>query len=327
MIDLLDRLRLEHPIVQAGMGGGISRGDLAGAVSAAGALGTIGIMPPDRLAQEIVRARELAPGRPIAVNLLLPFTRPAHVRACVDARVDAVALFFGSVPDIVRELRDAGILVMQQVGTPEEARHALADGVDVLIAQGIEAGGHLKAVRPLDEALPAILEAAAEAPVIAAGGVADAARVRELRTAGAAAVAAGTRFLLTEECHAHPAYQRRVVGAEHTVETELFGLGWPARHRVVPNAATRRWTTDGATRRPLLALNRRTGGIGGLLPLAAMEPLAKVAHARVPLLSPAPALRGMPERTIEATPLYAGMGARAMDGVLPAAEAVRLLAG
>lgn len=327
MTDLLDRLSLEHPVVQAGMGGGIATGTLAGAVSAAGGLGTVGILPPAKLAGELRRARALAPGKPVAVNLLLPFTKQAHVQACIEGRADAVVLFFGRAPAVVARLRDAGILVLHQVGDAAGARAALEDGADGLIAQGIEAGGHLQAVRPLDEALPEVLGVADGRPVLAAGGIGTAARSRALLDAGAAAVVAGTRFLLTEECEAHPEYQRRVLGATRTVETELFGLGWPARHRVVPNAATDRWCArDDLGARAVRALNRPTGPLGGLLPLAALETFARAQRPWLPLLSPGPALRGMPDRVVEATPLYAGVVARECTSIVPAAEAVRALA-
>src|SRR4051794_41376666 len=120
--DLADRLRLEVPVVQAGMGGGLAMAELAAAVSNAGGLGTVGILPdPVAFAAELRRARGLAPGRPMAANLLLPFARPAHFTACVEAGVDVVVLFCGSAPGGVRRLRDAGILVLAQVGTPAQA--------------------------------------------------------------------------------------------------------------------------------------------------------------------------------------------------------------
>jgi nitronate monooxygenase len=323
-MDLLDRLNLEHPIAQAGLGGGLARGELAGAVSAAGGLGTLGIMPPAQLAREIRVARDLAPGRPLAVNLLLPFTKAAHVRACIEARVDAVVLFFGFAPRTVAALRDAGILVLHQVGQPAEARRALTDGADALIAQGLEAGGHLRAVKPLDETLPAILQCADGRPVLAAGGVANGERVRELLDMGAAAAVAGTRFLLTHECHAQPAYQRRVLGAPRTLDTELFGFGWPARHRVVPNAATQRWcATHDAGPSLIRALNKPTGPLGGLLPLRTLEILVRLQRPGIPVLSPGPALRDMPAHSIEAAALYAGVVAREIDHVVTAADAVR----
>src|SRR5690348_3406439 len=94
-MQLVERLGIEVPVVQAGMGGGLSGAELAGAVSRAGGLGTVGILPPGRMRDELVRAREIADGRPVSANLLLPFTRRGHVRACVEAGVTSVSLFFG----------------------------------------------------------------------------------------------------------------------------------------------------------------------------------------------------------------------------------------
>src|SRR5687768_9359565 len=94
-MDLLDRLAIDHPVVQAGMGGGLSGARLAGAVSRAGGLGTVGISPPEHFTAELRQARERADGRPVSANLLLPFARRAHVEACVAAGVGSVSLFFG----------------------------------------------------------------------------------------------------------------------------------------------------------------------------------------------------------------------------------------
>lgn len=327
-MDIVDRLRLEYPVLQAGLGGGLAGADLAGAVSSAGGLGTLGIMPAERLASEIRRVRELAPGRPVAVNLLMPFTRPAHVRVCIEAGVDGVVLFFGFSRRIVAALREGGIFVIHQVGDSAEAHRAVTDGADALIAQGIEAGGHLVAKDPLAEALPSIREVAGSKPVLAAGGIVDANGARAALDAGADAVVCGTRFLLTDECDAHGEYKRRVLGAQQTIVTELFGFGWPARHRVVPNAATWRWCrTQDAGSALVRALNRPTGRLGRLLPLQSMEVMAKAQHPLVPLLSPAPLLRGMPQRSVEATALYAGSRARDIHRVVSAAAAVRELAG
>src|SRR3954468_5569935 len=92
-----ERIGLEHPVVQAGMGGGLAGAELAAAVSGAGGLGTVGILPaPDAFAQELRRARAMTRGKPLGANLLLPFARSAHVEACLAARVDAVVMFCGS---------------------------------------------------------------------------------------------------------------------------------------------------------------------------------------------------------------------------------------
>src|SRR3954467_8092106 len=138
------------------MGGGISRGALAGAVSAAGGLGTVGILPPHLLRREVRLARDIAQGRPVAVNLLLPFTTPAHVDVCTELRPSAVVLFCGYDAGLVSRLRESGILVLHQVGSVEQARRAVTDGADGLVVQGVEAGGHVLASRPLAELLPEV---------------------------------------------------------------------------------------------------------------------------------------------------------------------------
>jgi nitronate monooxygenase len=326
-VDLLDRLSLELPIAQAGLGGGLAGADLAAAVSGAGALGTLGIMPAPRLAGELARARSLAPGRPIAVNLLMPFVRPAHVDAVLDGRADAAVLFFGFDPALVARLRQAGVVVLHQVGTVAQARRALADGADGLIAQGLEAGGHLLAEQDLRSFLAAALEVADGRPVLAAGGIASSAGVRDALDAGASGVVCGTRFLLTRECRAHPLYQRRVLDADRTLETSLFSLGWYARHRVVPNAATERWCArDPAGPRLVRDFYRVSEPLAGRVPLGALARIAKLQDARVPLFSPGPALAGMPDRVVEATPLYGGECARRIEAIVPAAEALATLA-
>ncbi len=326
-MDLLDRLGLEHPIAQVGMGGGMADADLAAAVSRAGALGTIGILDPKRFGAEVRRARALAPGRPIAVNLLMPFVRRAHVDAIVDAGAAAAVMFFGFDRALVERLHGAGVVVAHQVGTVEEARRALADGADVIIAQGLQAGGHLLAREALDAFLPRVLDAADGRPVFAAGGMGDADAVRRAMDMGAAGVMAGSRFLLTEECKVHRVYKQRVLGAPKTIDTLLFGFGWPERHRVVPNAVTDRWCArDVRGPAPALAFNRLTAPIGRRLPLAMLDHLPKVQQRSVPLYTVGPVLEGMPEHLVDLTPLYAGECVRDLHSVIPAAQAVGELA-
>ena len=326
-MEFLDRLGLQRPVVQAGMGGGISTGDLAGAVSAAGGLGTVGLLPDSaRMVAELERARDLARGRPLAANLLLPFARLEHAAACVEGGADLVVLFCGSSPRFVEYLRSAGLLVFQQVGTVDEARQAIADGVDGLVAQGLEAGGHLLGTEPIRTFLPKALEVADGRPVMAAGGVATGAAANALIEQGAAAVVAGTRFLLTEECRAHPGYKRRVLEAEKTLETRLFSVGWPDRHRVVPNAVTDRWCSrSSAGPRAVVAANRALAPLMRALPSSAATATLKWQRAGVPFYGPAAALEGMDDALLDVTPLYAGECAREIESVITAAQAVELL--
>jgi len=328
-MDLLDRLGLLHPIVQAGMGGGTSGAELAGAVSAAGGLGTVGIMvDPQEMHDQIVLARTLAPGRPMAVNLLMPFVRKSHVQACMDGGADCVVLFCGFDAELVEHLHAAGLLVLHQVGTREQAARALHDGADCLIAQGIEAGGHLLGVEPALEFLPKALEVAGGRPVLLAGGIAEAGDVRRALDAGAAAAVAGTRFLLSEECAAHPAYKQRVLGATETLETLLFGVAWHQRHRVVPNAATERWCRGNPLGpAPVRALNRVTAPLLRRLPSSLSASALSVQRRSLPLYGPASIMRGMDERLVEVTPLYAGETAGRIGSIVTAAQAVRELAG
>ncbi|HEX2892948.1 MAG TPA: nitronate monooxygenase [Marmoricola sp.] len=325
-MDLLDRLRLEVPVFQAGMGGGIAGPELAGAVAAAGGLGTLGLTGPGNLRTGIGHVRERAPGRAVAVNLLMPFVRRRHVEACLAEHVEAVVLFYGGDAGLVRTLHDAGVLVISQVGTPAETREALGWGVDALIAQGAEAGGHLLGRAPAATVLEQVRAVAGTLPVLVAGGVADGRDTARALRAGAAGVVAGTRFLLTIESRAHPLYRDRVLAARETLETTLFGLAWPARHRVVPNAATRRWLRpDGSVRSLPRALNTASAPLGRIATDAMAEALPHLQRARVPLLSPAPPRSGLPDAAVESTPLYAGESARRIDTVVTAAEAVRLL--
>lgn len=323
-----ERLGLEIPVVQAGMGGGLSTSQLAAAVSGAGGLGTVGIMRPRAFAAELSAARRAAPGRPVCANLLVPFTRRAHVRACVEAQVPLVALHGGFAPLVVGALRRAGIEVLHQVGTVEEARRAVREGATGVIVQGLEAGGHLHGVAPVTRMLPAIRAALPEAtPVLATGGVAEGHDVRRLLALGADAAVAGTRFLATPESGAHPAYKQALVEATRTLHTLLFGFGWPMRHRVLPNAATQLWCRrDPRGPRVVRAFNRLSAPVGRALPLELLTWYPHVQHPALPLFTPGPPVDdGGPERVLRASALYAGESVARITEVVPAAEVVARL--
>lgn len=318
-MSLLDRLGVERPIVQAGMGGGLARAPLAAAVSAAGGLGTIGLLPPGELLREIAAARERTE-RPLAANLLLPFARAAHFEAVAGA--DVVVTFWGE------PRRRTERPWIHQCGSVEEALAAQAAGADAVIAQGVEAGGHVRGTTPALELLARVRgELPPDYPVLVAGGMATAADVRAALDAGAAAAVLGTRFLLTPESGAHPLYRERLVGARETVLTELFGMGWPAPHRVVENAALRRWTRGGA-RGPaaVRALNRATAPLLGRAPARAQEAMVARQTPGLPLFGPIAPTADRPDSLVEAGALYAGETVARIRDIRPAAELVRELA-
>jgi NAD(P)H-dependent flavin oxidoreductase YrpB (nitropropane dioxygenase family) len=321
-----ETLGLRWPVVQAALGGGISTADLAVAVSAAGGLGTIGLMPETEFAAEIARASRELDGKPFAANLLMPLLRRGHVRACVEHRVPVVSVFFGHDPAIVRELKDAGCYVIYQVGDEAEADRVLGDGADALIVQGCEAGGHVRSTQRLANLLPRIRHQHSNVPVLAAGGIFDAASARRARELGADGVAAGTRFLLTPESHAHDDYKQALLDASETLLTDLFGLGWNAPHRVAPNAATRRWCrADARAPRWLAGLNTLFEGPSRLLPLSAAASLIRWERPGLPLFGPFPFSRQMPAGRGEVAPLYAGECVAQIAEIRPAAEIVQEL--
>jgi nitronate monooxygenase len=315
----LERLGVALPVAQAGMGGGISRHELAAAVSQAGGLGTLGFLDAKSLRREL-EATRAATGKPVAVNLLLPFARAAEFEVAGDA--DIVVTFWG------RPVRRTSNTWIHQCGSVDEALAARAAGADAVIAQGVEAGGHVRSETPGLELLARVRSALGDDyPVLAAGGVAEAGDVRERLAAGAEAVVCGTRFVLSDESGAHPDYKSRLLAAEETVLTELFGAGWPAPHRVVPNAATRRWL-GGDDRGPgwLRAIHRASAPALSRVPVAAQIRLASIQSPRRPLFSPVPPTAGGPASLVDAGPLYAGETVARIHELRPAGELVAELA-
>ena len=308
----------------------MSPASLAAAVARAGGLGTIGTCAPSTLMKGIDQVRQEAPGRAVAVNLLMPFVNSRHIEVCVEHKINVAVVAFGGDAEVVGRLRDAGIVVFVMVGTEVQARTAVdswqADG---LIAQGDEAGGHLTGRQSAHAFLPTALEIAGNRrPVLLAGGIADAVDTRAALNAGAAGVVAGTRFLLTHESPAHPAYQARMLELDRTIRTRLFGLGWPAPHRVLPNAATRRWChPDGSPKALPGLLNAGSAFLARFAPAdAEPDAILRLQRPALPFFSPAAPAKGMPDHWIERSALYAGDAARRIHSVVSAAEAVALLA-
>jgi NAD(P)H-dependent flavin oxidoreductase YrpB (nitropropane dioxygenase family) len=317
-VTLLDRLGLETPVVQAGMGGGLSRHELAAAVSEAGGLGTIAVSGATAIERELAAARALT-AAPLAVNLLLPFARRGWFEAAAVA--DVVVTFWGTP-----RRRVPGIWI-HQCGSVAEALAARAAGADAVIVQGVEAGGHVRGTVPALELHERVRAALGPGfPTLLAGGIAERADVATALEVGASGAVAGTRFLLSDESRAHPGYKQRLLSATETTLTELFGAGWPAPHRVVANAATRRWLT-GDPRGPRLnrALNRLSAPGARFTPASMQLRLARAQRPDSRLLTPAGATDDGPESLVDAGPLYAGETVARIEDVRPAAEIVAAL--
>ena len=308
-----DLLCCDTPIVLAGMGG-VARSELVAAVSEAGGFGFLGMVreAPEFIASEIeaVRART---SRPFGVNLIPAATHPellaAQISVCIEARVHAVTLFWDLARDAIARLRDAGVLVACQIGSLAEARAAQDAGADILIAQGWEAGGHVRGKTVLAALLRDVV-AQIDLPVLAAGGIVDGAGLANALTMGAQGVVMGTAFLATEESFAHDYHKRRIIEAEAdaTVHTDVFHVNWPAGAyvRVLPNSVTR-----GARGDPFFHATDIIGAEG---------------ERPVQLFSTDSPLRSMTGE-FEAMALYAGQGVGRLSAIVPAGERLRDIAG
>jgi NAD(P)H-dependent flavin oxidoreductase YrpB (nitropropane dioxygenase family) len=207
--------------------GGVGTTDLAAAIAKGGGLGMVpfGVEPPPA---------ELGTS---GIGILMPYRPPEDAISKEAAKVRVVEFFEGDPDERLVDAGHAGsALVAWQVGSVDEGRAAEAAGCDFVVAQGMEAGGHVRGTMPLDELLSAML-GAVDVPVVAAGGIGTAKRVARLLAEGADAVRVGTRFLACPECNTHAAYVTALLAAEaqDTVLTGDFDDDghWPAMVRVL----------------------------------------------------------------------------------------------
>jgi nitronate monooxygenase len=290
------------PIQLAGLGGGIGTPELAAAVASAGGLGLVGhAYSADQLVAIFDSFADPAPGR-LGVNFLMPFLDLALVEAAAP-RVRVVDCFYGDPTTVVVErAHEGGALVSWQVGDAEEARAAVDAGCDFVIAQGTEAGGHVRGRLALSKLLEDVLSAVS-VPVLAAGGITTGRAVAAALSAGADGVRVGTRFVVAEESGAHPDYVAALLAAsgEDTELTTRFNLDWPgAPHRVLTSC--------------IAAADRSDEPVTGFVARAGERtPIAR--------WSSRPPAQGV-EGDIAAMALYAGTGVGAVRTRAPAAAIV-----
>ena len=295
------------------MGGAVPV-QLAAAVSNAGALGTLPLWrhKVEHLRTTIRQMRSLT-SKPFAVNLNMEFPQQERLEACLEEGVPIISFFWRDPGALVKRAKAGGARVLYTVGNADDARRAVDAGVDVVVAQGWEAGGHVRGMVATMPLVPAVVDAAGNTPVIAAGGIADGRGMAAAFALGAAGVWVGTRFLASEEVSIHPDYQRRILAAceNDTAYCEnLFDGGWAnAPHRVLLNSTIRNWEAAGkppSGRRPgegeIIARSETRGDVDRYMSITAT-----------------------PDTTGEIEPLslWAGQGVALVRKVQPAAEIVR----
>lgn len=298
-------LGIQHPLQQAVMGG-VSGPELAGAVARSGALGMLCEFDDEAAPERVTRAVQLSDGGCVGMGFFGQWVDQdleTFEMACDRLRVVEV---FWNAPDaalVARARRSGAALIGWQVGSLDEALSAVDAGCDFVVAQGREAGGHVRGTLPRQELLELVLPRVS-VPVVTTGGITTAADVRAAIAEGAAAVRVGTRFVATEESNAHPEYVQALLAAtsgDQTVLTTAFGVGWPdAPHRVLTSAVEAAEQLDD----DVVGL---TNGPRGASPVP-----------RFSVVTPSRNATGH----VDAMALYAGTGVGDVTAVLPAAEVV-----
>ncbi len=312
---LLGRLGIRYPIVQAPIGS-LTTPRLAAAVSEAGGLGTLALTwtSPDQARERIRRVREMT-DRPFAINLVLSFPVDDLLEVSLDEGVPIISTFWGDAGQVSERIHTAGAVHMHTVGSVTEARRAVAEGADVVVAQGWEAGGHVRGAVATMALVPAVVDEVAPTPVIAAGGLADGRGLAAALVLGAQGGWFGTRFAASQEAATHPDYLRALVAAsgEEAVYNECYDGGWPdAPHRTLLNSTLKAWDQAG---RPLTHERPGEGDV------VATDGRGRE-HCRYSSVAPVTDTSG----EIEAMALYAGQSTGLVADCPPAGSLVREIA-
>ena len=311
---LTDLLGIEVPIVLAPMGGAVGP-ELTAAVSNAGGVGVIPLSwsTPDELSARIGEIKSLT-DKPFGVNLIREWDQRERLAAALDAGAPIVSLFWGESTDLVGEVKAGGAQAWVSVSSADEGARAAAAGADVVVAQGWEAGGHVRGTVSTLALVPRVVDAVDGVPVVAAGAIADGRGVAAALVLGAAGAWVGTRFLAAAEATIHDDYRRRILQAAETdtYYGTLFDRGWAdAPHRALRNSTVDAWEAAGSP-------------TSGSRPGEEDTPASRPDGTPVGRYASATPSAGM---TGDTEPLsnWAGQGVGLVTRVQPAAEIVREL--
>jgi NAD(P)H-dependent flavin oxidoreductase YrpB (nitropropane dioxygenase family) len=230
---LTTQFGFEHPIAMAGMAFAGMTPELAIAVTNAGALGSlaIGKLPGFVVADMVNGIKANVGGKPYNLNAITIFTEDEHIAVAEEAQVPVMSFHWGHPKrEWIDRLHAAGVSVWEQVGSVDDAKRAVDDGIDVIVAQGSEAGGHNYATLPTFAQIPVMVDAVgSRVPVLASGGIADGRGLAAALALGADGAWVGTRFVATPESSAHPEYKTRLLSkrGEDTINTRVYGPDHP----------------------------------------------------------------------------------------------------
>jgi nitronate monooxygenase len=309
-----EALEIDVPIVQAPIGSATCPA-LAVSVSNAGGLGMLAITWRDpEETRDVLRETRQHTDAPFGVNIVVDEnakTIPTedHLDVCAEENVGIVSFSFGEAAPYTDRVHSFDGIALQSVGSAAEAEEAVKAGVDMIVAQGWESGGHVQSEVATMPLVPRVVDAV-DVPVIAAGGIADGRGIAAALALGADGAWLGTRFVATAEARVHDSYRERVLDAEasETVYSTLFDEGWPdVPHRVLRNSTVEEWESTGQPPQS----DRPNEG----------EETVETAEGEgVERYADSLAVPGMTGR-VEALPLYAGQSARLTE-TAPSAETV-----
>uniref|UniRef100_A0A7N0ZXT6 2-nitropropane dioxygenase n=1 Tax=Kalanchoe fedtschenkoi TaxID=63787 RepID=A0A7N0ZXT6_KALFE len=232
-------LGFDYGIMQAPLGPDISGPELVAAVANAGGIGLL--RAPDWEAPEyvrgLIRKTRTLTDKPFGIGVVLAFPHEENIRVILEEKVAVLQVYWGEVErNLVLEAHHAGVKVVPQVGSVNDAKKVLDSGVDAVIVQGREAGGHIIGQEGIFSLLPRVVDlVSGRIPVIAAGGIVDGRGYVAALALGAQGICLGTRFVASKESYAHPEYKRKLIELDKTEYTDVFGRSrWPgAPHRVL----------------------------------------------------------------------------------------------
>jgi nitronate monooxygenase len=246
---LCELLNIKVPIFQGPMGGATTPAFAAAAANAGGlgvlALGNRAIPEVKKLIEDTQALTK----KPLAVNLVLEWDQRERLAISLEQGIKNIWFFWGDPAPYVKQIHQAGGKVIHTVGSALEAKKSVDVGVDIIVAQGWEAGGHLwgqVATLPL---VPAVVDVVGDVPVLAAGGIADGRGLVAMLALGAEGVVMGTRLLASVEAGIHKMYKDKVVSATETdtVYNDLFDIGWPnSWMRTLRNSTYEKWQQAGS---------------------------------------------------------------------------------
>ena len=305
---ICDLLNIHLPIFQGPMGGATSPA-FAAAVANAGGLGMLplGVRSTEEV-HALIKGTQALTTKPLGVNLVLEWDQKERLAISLDCGIKNVWFFWGDPTPFVQQIHAAGAKVIHTVGSADEAKRSVDAGVDVIVAQGWEAGGHLWGQVASFPLIPAVVDVVGSTPVIAAGGIADGRGLAAALALGASGVVIGTRLLASTEAGIHQYYKDKLLESKETdtVYNDLFDIGWPnSWMRTIRNSTYEQWQKAGNA-----AVGKRPGE---------GEIIAKTSSKEFPRYSyvlPTATMEGQ----LEAMALYAGQSVGLVHEIKPVAD-------